>query len=438
MSGPPTVEALAPYRLPERHRLALDNGLRATLVDVGAVPKAHVRLALRAGGLNERAGKTGLAVLVSRFLKEGTRELDAAELAERVAGLGGRLDVHVDDDATTLEAQVLSESVPELLALLGEVVRQPAMPEDELPRLQAELLREIDIARSQPDTLAVERFQAALYGEHPYGRTLPAVADVEALTIDDVRTFAAEELGARRASIYVAGRFDLEAADVALRASFAGWAPGAEPLLLPPQPRSERAIHLADRPGAEQSTLRLGLPVAAARDADYVALVVTDALLGGAFMSRITLNLREDKGYTYSPRSALALRYRDAHWVEAADVTTEFTGASLHEIFAEIERLRGEPPPADELRGVQTYVAGSHVVRGATPSGVLNQLAFLDFHELGDAHAEEFVERVYAVTAEHVRRVAEQQLRAEAMTIAIAGDATVIREQIALYGAVVE
>ena len=438
MSGPPTVEARAPYLLPARRRLALDNGLRATLVEVGAVPKAHVRLALRAGGLNERAGKTGLAVLVSRFLKEGTREVGATELAERVAGLGGRLDVHVDDDATTLEAQVLSESVPELLALLGEVVQQPALPENELPRLQAALLREIDIARSQPDTLAVERFQAALYGEHPYGRALPAVADVEALTIDDVRAFAAEELGARRASIHAAGRFDLDAAEAALRASFAGWTPGAEPLLLAPQPRSERAIHLADRPGAEQSTLRLGLPVAAARDADYVALVVTDALLGGAFMSRITLNLREDKGYTYSPRSALALRYRDAHWVQAADVTTEFTGASLHEVFAEIERLRGEPPPADELRGVQTYVAGSYVVRGATPSGVLNQLAFLDFHELGDEHAEQFVERVYAVTAEDVRRVAERQLRPEAMAIAIAGDATLIREQIAPYGDVVE
>ena len=169
-----------------------------------------------------------------------------------------------------------------------------------------------------------------------------------------------------------------------------------------------------------------------------MALVVTDALLGGAFMSRITLNLREDKGYTYSPRSALALRYRDAHWVQAADVTTEFTGASLHEVFAEIERLRGEPPPADELRGVQTYVAGSYVVRGATPSGVLNQLAFLDFHELGDEHAEQFVERVYAVTAEDVRRVAERQLRPEAMAIAIAGDATLIREQIAPYGDVVE
>ena len=438
MSGPPTVEALAPYRLPKRHRLALDNGLRATLVEVAAVPKAHVRLALRAGGLNERASKTGLAVLVSRFLKEGTGDLDASELAARVAGLGGRLDVHVDDDTTTLEANVLSESVPELLTLLGELVQRPALPQAELPRLQAELLREIDIARSQPDTIAVERFQTALYGDHPYGRPLPATADIEALTLDDVRTFAAEQLGARRASVYVAGRFDLDAAEEALRARFAGWAPGAEPLLLPPAPRSERAIHLADRPGAEQSTLRLGLPVAAAHDADYVALVVTDALLGGAFMSRITFNLREDKGYTYSPRSALALRYRDAHWVEAADVTTEVTGASLHEVFAEIERLRGEAPPAEELRGVQTYVAGTYVVRGATPSGVLNQLAFLDFHELGDEHAERFVERVYAVTAEDVRRVAEQQLRPDAMTIAIAGDAAAIREQIAPYGAIVE
>jgi predicted Zn-dependent peptidase len=438
MTSPPAVAELAPYRLPPSRRFTLANGLHARLVEAGAVPKAQVRLTLRTGGLNEPAGKTGLAVLVSRYLKEGTADLDATALAARVAGLGGRLDIHVDDDNTAIEAHVLSEAVPELLAVLAEVAHQPGLPEPELPRLQAELLRELDIARSQPETIATERLQAAIYGDHPYARVLPDAADVEALTIEDVRAFASDELGARRASILVAGRFDVDAAEGALRERFEDWAPGPEPLLLPPAPRSERAIYLHDRPGAEQSTMRIGLPVADARDADLVGLIVTDTLLGGAFMSRITLNLREDKGYTYSPRSALALRYRDAHWVHASDVTTEFTGPSLHEIFAEIERLRAEPPPAEELRGVQTYVAGSFVVRGATPGGVLTQLAFLDFHELGDDHAEQYVERVYAVTAEDVRRIAEQQLRPEAMTIAIAGDASAIRGQIEPYGTIIE
>ena len=134
-----------------------------------------------------------------------------------------------------------------------------------------------------------------------------------------------------------------------------------------------------DRPGAEQSTIRLGLPAPDPSHEDYLPLTVVDTLLGGAFMSAITLNLREDKGYTYSPRSTIAVHYRDAYWMHASDVTTAHTGDSLHEIFAEIDRLRAEPPSVEELEGVQRFMAGGMLVRNATPAGLLGQLGFLDF-----------------------------------------------------------
>ena len=438
MSARPSVEAPEAFRLPAVGELALDNGLRATLVPYGAVPKGLVRLTVRAGGLNERPGASGLSELASRYLKEGTSALDAGELAARIAGFGGRLDTHAGDDVTTLDAQVLSESVPDYLRLLGDVVARPRLPEPELERLRAELLRELAVAGTQPETIAIERFQGALYGEHPYARVLPSRGDVEALTVEDVRAWVAQELGGARAHLYVAGRFELEATELALREAFAGWEAGPAPLLEPPQPSSERVIQLVDRPGAEQSTIRLGLPVPDPSHEDYLPLLVTDTLLGGAFMSRITTNLREDKGYTYSPRSTIAVRFRDAYWMQAADVTTAVTGASLHEIFSEVERLRAEPPSAEELEGIQKYVAGSFVVRNATPAGLLGQLQFLDFHELGAGYAEQFVERVFALTPERVQELALEYLRPEAMAIAIAGDASVIREQIEPYGRIIE
>lgn len=438
MNTKPLAGTPAPFRLPEFQELTLENGLRATLAPYGTVPKGLIRISIQAGGLNERPGTSGLSVLASRYLKEGTTKFDSGELATLIARLGGRLDTYVDDDVTTIDTQVLSESVPKYLQLAGQVLAQPRLPEEALERLRSELLREIAVAKSQPETLAQERFQSALYGEHPYAYALPSIEDVETLSLEDVRTFIYEELGAIRTRIYVAGRFDPQTTELALRESFSEWKGGANPLLAPPSPNSEQVIHLVDRPGAEQSTIRLGLPVPAPSDDDYLALTVTDTLLGGAFMSRITTNLREEKGYTYSPRSTVAVHYRDAYWMQAADVTTEFTGASLHEIFNEIDQLRAEPPNKTELEGIQRFVAGSFVVRNATPGGLLGQLEFLDFHELGTSYAEEYVDKVYSITPEHVQEMAVRYLRPKDMVIAIAGDASMIRNQIEPYGQIIE
>ena len=434
----PTVGRPAPFELPERTTVVLDNGLEVTLVGTGSIPKVDVRLMLGAGGLYEEPGRTWLSELVAQFLKEGTAHRSANELAEAVAGCGGQLHVDAGDDTATVRAQVLSEFGPEFMGLLGEVVREPLLPDSELPRLTADLRRSLDLARAQPNVVTMERFRAALYGDHPYGRVLPTVDSIDALSMDHVRSFVEQHVGAARARLYVAGRFDAAAVMAAVHEAFDRWPPGPAPLPAPPEPRSERAIHLIDRPGAEQSTVYLGLPVLDPSQPDYVPLVVTDALLGGAFMSRITTNIREEKGYTYSPRSSISVRYRDAYWVQVADVTTDVTGASLHEIFAEIDRLRAEPPSAEELDGVQNYVAGSFLLRNSTPGGVLDQLDFVDFHQLGEGYASGFIDRVYALTPEDVQRMAVTHLRPDEMTIAIAGAAEEIAGQIEPYGRVVE
>jgi predicted Zn-dependent peptidase len=201
-----------------------------------------------------------------------------------------------------------------------------------------------------------------------------------------------------------------------------------------PKPKSERVVHVIDRPGAVQSSVLIGLPVIDPTHDDYVPLTVMDSLLGGAFGSRITKNIREDKGYTYSPFSDISTRYRDAYWVENADVTTNVTGPSIKEIFAEIDRLQAEPPSEAELAGIRNYLAGTYVLQNSSRSGITNQLMYLDLHGLPASHANEYVKKVHAVTPAQVSEMARKYLKDETATIVVVGDRNAIEEQLKGFG----
>lgn len=426
----------AAFALPELHTLALDNGFRATFVEAGTVPSVSLRLVLRAGAI-DAGGATWLERLLAEYLKEGAGDLDAAGLATAAAGLGGRLNVSADADTIALNITVLSEYATEAVRLLGDVAMRPRLPASELNRLRADLVRELDVARAEPSMLVSDRFQRALYGDHPYGPVLPT-DDVRSLDLDAVRALFESNVGPRRAHLLAAGQLDRAALTATVDEVFGGWSVDAPDRAPGVWPSSRRLIHVVDRPGAEQSTLIIGLPAIAPIHPDYVAFAVTNALLGGAFNSRITRNIREDKGYTYSPRSSITARRYASHWAQVADVTTAVTGASLQEIVGEIERLRAAAPPREELAAIQAYVAGSQTMRYATPGGIVGQLAFFDLHRLDRGYAERFVDRVYAVEPATVQRIARDYLRVEEMTIAVAGDLDAVREQLAPFGEIVE
>jgi predicted Zn-dependent peptidase len=161
-----------------------------------------------------------------------------------------------------------------------------------------------------------------------------------------------------------------------------------------------------------------------------------DAILGGAFASRITKNIREDKGYTYSPYSEVSVRYRDGYWAENADVTTTVTGPSIKEIFAEIDKLQASPPSAEELRGIQNYLAGTYILQNSSRAGITNQLDYMDLHGLPPTYASTYVKQVYAVTPEQVMEMAKKHLQDDRATIVIVGDRKVIEEQVKAFGAI--
>jgi len=431
--APPPGGPPKPFHLPKSEAFELPNGLRATIVPYGSIPKVAVKVVVRAGNLNEPASQVWLADLLGQLMKEGTVSRPSEALAKEAASMGGSVNIDVGPDTTSVSADALAELGPKMVGLLADVVQHPLLPASEVPRLKQDALRRLSIEKSQPQGLARERFLQALYPDHPYGRLFPTEALIGAFDAPGVRAFYEGNFSAARTHVYVAGRCDPAAMRKAIAEAFSGWKRGADPQVDVPKPGGGRALHLIDRPGAAQSTLYIGLPTIDPSQEDFIRLQVMNALLGGSFASRITANIREQKGYTYSPFSQVSSRYRDAYWVEIADVTTEATGPSIKEILYEIDRLRQTPPSDAELEGIKNYLGGIFVLRNSGRASLINQLQFIDLHQLGDTYLDNYIQKVYAVTPQQVQDAAERYILPEKLTIVVVGDKAKVSDQVAAY-----
>jgi zinc protease len=431
--SPPEGSAPKPFIVPASETYTLTNGMKVTLVPYGIIPKAAISVSVDAGEVNEAKGHNGVAGLASSLFKEGTVTLNSDQLAAETARMGSALSVSSDADQSEFSMDVLQEFSPDGVRLLGDVLQHPRFPESEIARLKTDMLRNIALQTSQPQTIAEIRFRKILYGDQPYGTVLATEDEVKKLTLQDVKDFYSANFGAQRAHIYVAGKFDTAAVKKAIAETFDGWNKGPARIGSQPTPQAKRVLDLTDLPGAPQSTLMLGLPVNSPASPDALPLRVTNALLGGSFNSRITANIREQKGYTYSPYSEISRRYHDAYWAQHADVTTQFTGASLKEIFGEIDRLQKETPAETELKGVQNYLSGLFVIQNSNRSALIGQLQYVDFQGLGMDYLKNYVQRVNAVTPAEVQKLAGQYIKPDSMTIVVVGDKSKIEEQIAPF-----
>lgn len=428
--APPAGGPPKPFAVPEHETYSLPNGLRVTLVPYGNLPKVTLELAIWAGTLNQPSDMPGLADLMGQLMNEGTTVRSAKQVAEDAANMGGTLDVSVGVDQTEISSDVLSDFGAQAAKLIADVAEHPLFPESELPRLKNDALRRLAVSKSRPQNIALERFRAILYPDHPYGVVFPTEAGIQKTSVDAIRKFYQANFGAARAHLYVAGRFDRDEVKKAIAEAFGNWASGPAPVENVPTPKPRHVLDVTDRPGAAQSTLLVGLPVPGPQSPDSIRLTVTDSLLGGSFGSRITSNIREQKGYTYSPFSTVSNRYHDAYWAESADVTTQFSGPSLKEIFGEIMKLQNAPPSDAELKGIETYLSGIFVIRNSSRGALIGQLDFVDFQGLGDDYLKTWVQRVNAVTPDQVQEITRKYIRPEDMTIVVVGDKSKIADQL--------
>jgi predicted Zn-dependent peptidase len=404
--SPPEGGQPKDFKLPAVQKYTLDNGMQVNMVSYGEMPKVNVRVVVRAGNLNEDANETWLSDITIDLLKEGTQSYQAEEIAKKVANMGGEITTSTGLDQSWVGGEVLSEFAPDLIALLADIVQNPTFPEKEFERVKKDFIRNLNISKTQSQSLAEEKFREVIYPEHPYGRLFPSEENLKKFDRQQVETFHENNFGALRSQLYIVGKFNSTGVEKAIRTSFSGWKKGPEPMTNIPKTQSMRKIYLVDRPDAPQSTIYLGLPVIDPTNDDYFPLIVTNTILGGYFSSRVTSNIREDKGYTYSPFSSVTTHYRAAHWVQTADVTIDATGASLKEIFYEIDRLQNEAPSADELDGVKNYMAGIFVLRNSSRSRIIRQLSFTHLHGLGEEYLSTYVKNVYKVTPQNVQEMA--------------------------------
>lgn len=419
--SPPAPGEPRDFSLPAKETLRLDNGLAITFIDYGNVPTVTVLAVVRTGNIDE-GNSTWLADVAVEMLKEGTATRAAADIARAAAGMGGTLNVGAGGEQTTVGISVLSEHAVDAVGLVADVLRNPRFPESELPRVIANFERSLAVARSDPHSQAGEALARLVYGDHPFGRTLPQEGLLASYDIAAVRDFYQRNFGAARSHVYIAGRYDRLALEKALRRAFDDWRVGAAPTVLPPKVSETLQLALVDSPGAEQTSVRIAVPVPHPAHALYFPTTLMNSLLGGTFGSRIMTNLREDKGYSYSPDSSISARRGGALWVLSAEVTTVHTAAALTEIFREIERLQREAPAAGELDAVKAYRSGLFVISNSSPNGVLGQLAFMNLHGLPDSFLTHWVANIRAVTPEQVREMAARFIRPEKMTVVVAGD----------------
>lgn len=430
---PPAGGQPKPFVFPQQDTYTLKNGMKVTLVQYGAVPKVAMQAIVRAGAINEKPGQRWLSDMVATMPKEGTAKRSAAQLARETAEMGGSIFASGSNDTTTIGGEVLSEFDTRFIDLLADVVQNPKFAPADLEENRANKLRELAVARAQAQNLAWERFRQTVFPGHAYAEIQPSETDVKAYTIEGIKGFYNSEYGAARTHLYVVGQFDAAAVRTAIEKQFGGWKKGPEPIRNVPKVTGKRALEVIDRPGAPQSTIYMGVPAMSPSDPDFIKFTVMDSLLGSSFGSRITSNIRENKGYTYSPGSFIWNRYKTGYWVENADVTTEATGASIKEILFEIDRLQKENPSEAEMQGIKNYLVGIYVLQNSTRDGVIGQLEIANYNELGKNYLDTYVQKLTAVTAKDVSDMAAKYLTRDKMTMVVVGDKSKIASQLEPY-----
>ncbi|MBZ5858432.1 M16 family metallopeptidase [Flavihumibacter profundi] len=417
------------FTLPTHKKFQLPNGFRATLVPYGIIPKVSVEVVVKTGAVHEGANEKWLARFTGKLMEEGSTKTDFATLSEKVAAMGGRLSISVGMETISIGGAVLSEFAPEFIKLIAEVITQPAFPAAAGDRLKNDMKRDLSVRKAQPDAIASERFFTMIYKDHPYGNKMATDEMIDSYSVEKAKAFYTKNFGARRSAIYIAGNYNEAAVSKAIKDGFSGWTKGPAVNYPPAIAAKNSEIAVIDRPNASQTVVFLGTPVADPTRPDYTQLEVTNSLLGGSFGSRITLNIREDKGYTYSPFSGIQNRQGNGVWYEKADITSESTADALKEIAKEISLLQSTPPSVEELKGIQNYEAGSFVLNNSSADGIIDQLSYMDLFGLDETYLTNRIRNINSVTPVQVQNMARKYLDYGKMTLVMVGDKKLLDTQ---------
>jgi zinc protease len=417
------------FRFPEIHRRTLANGLRVWTVEHRAVPLVSFLALMPVGASADPPHRPGLAAVTSDMLDEGCGDLNALELHDTLGRIGAHLDSEIGSDATILTISSLSRFAGRASALLADMLVRPRLEASDFDRVRELRFNRLVQLRDMAPALADRTFARLLYSDHPYGHLPIGTEDsLQSMQLAEVQGFHRSMFQPSRMTIVAAGDAPHEALADTVEAAFGGWSasmgnslPDAAFMAAPSGPLER--IALVHRSAAAQSELRIGHVGVSRRTPDYHALLVLNMILGGQFVSRINMNLREDKGYTYGARTSFDFRRGPGPFVLHASVQSEVTVDAVREALGELQAIRGERPVSrEELEGGRAALIRGYPRSFETAEQISRGAAQLALYELPDDYLSTFMPRVLAVDEPAVTRAAVEHIDPARLLIVIVGD----------------
>jgi len=413
--------------VPAIQKRQLANGLPVWIAELHEVPVAQVNLVVFSGSADDPTGRFGISSMTAAMLQEGAGLRSALEIADAIDFLGADLGTASGIDSSVVRLHVPVARLADALPIMADVALRPTFPKDELERLRRQRLTMLLQARDDPGTIASVAFARVLYGAaHRYGTPQVGTAEtISAFTPEDVRAFHRATFRPNNATLLVVGDVVAEKVMPWLEASFGGWktdAPAAAAARLPAaQQPATRQVYLIDKPGAPQSQIRIGWIGAPRSTPDYFPIQVMNTMLGGAFSSRLNLNLREKHGYTYGAGSGFDMRASAGPFSAAASVQTDKTAEALKEFFNELAGML-QPIPADELARAKNYVALRFPSGFETTGDISRRLEDMLVYRLPEDDFARYVPNVEAVSAAVVHQIAEKYIQPGRFVVCVVGD----------------
>ena len=427
----------SPASFPAIEKSALPNGLNVWTVRHAQIPVVAFSLLIRRGASSDPAGKHGLAAMTADMLDEGSGTRSAIEMHEAIARLGTQLETDIGSDAAVAGFTVLGRFASRALSLLADVVARPSLKDEDVARVRQLRLHRLTQLRDVPSAIADRAFLSLLYGEHPYGHSpIGTEQSLASMTVDDVRAFHERAMRPSVATLIAVGDCDHDTIRRLAHDAFGEWRGtaidgSANDPELPRPPR----LSVVPRPGAPQSELRIGHVSAPRSTPDYHALVTGNMVLGGQFSSRINLNLREDKGFTYGARTAFEFRRRAGPFVLQVGVQTSATAQSITESMDEISAMVGSRPiTGEELRLAAAALTRGYARNFETADQIARAATQLALYDLPDTYFAEFVPRIEQLTTGEVTSAMARHLQASRLTTVVVGDYDVVGAELGQLG----
>ena len=424
-----------PIIVPTARETQLSNGLTVLVVEDTRLPLVSYRLALRVGTAYDPAELPGLTDMVAGLLPEGTQSKPSRQIADEVARMGASLTAGANSDYTIVAASALAKFRDKILGLMADIILAPSFPENEVELAKQNTKESLRQQRAQPSFLATEMVSKVMFGNHPYSVVAPTPESLDLSTRDHCVQFHRANFVPNNAVLIIVGDVRFDEIVPRLETLFSQWEKGAElksDFPAPPE-RTKRSAYLIDRHGSAQSNIVIANSGITRTSPDYFPMLLMHTVLGATASSRLFMNLREEKGYTYGAYSNLDARRSAGTFRATAEVRTAVTGDSLKEFFFELNRIRTEPVSEKEIADAKSYLTGVFPIRLETQEGLIDQLVQIKMLNLPGDYLQTYRDRVQAVSIDDIQRVAERYVKPDEAALIVVGDGAMVADQIKLY-----